>query len=322
MEEWRVGCRSAVRIAAEVAEALASGGPGRRAREHADRPRTAARPQPRGRAGARGASCARRAPCPPRSPWWTAWRGSGSTTPRWRRSRSARRFAKAGVRDLAPVLARGGSAATTVAVDLAPGRAGGHPRLRHGRPGRRAPRGARELGRVGRPDDAGRHRHHRRLRGREVDPRRRRHARAARDAQRHRAGLRHATASRASTSPTPGSRCRGGSTRPEEVAAMMRAQARSGSAAAPSSSPTRCPRASRSIPSCTTACSPRRSRPRRRRAIRGSATTPFLLDRFHRETGGATLEANVALVRRNAVLAARIAARRGVRPASSSSATS
>jgi pseudouridine-5'-phosphate glycosidase len=42
--------------------------------------------------------------------------------------------------------------------------------------------------------------------------------------------------------------------------------------------------------------------------IRGAATTPFLLDRFHRGTGGATLEANVALVRGNAVLAARIAA--------------
>jgi pseudouridine-5'-phosphate glycosidase len=41
--------------------------------------------------------------------------------------------------------------------------------------------------------------------------------------------------------------------------------------------------------------------------VRGGATTPFLLDRFHRETGGATLEANVALVRRNAELAARIA---------------
>jgi pseudouridine-5'-phosphate glycosidase len=41
--------------------------------------------------------------------------------------------------------------------------------------------------------------------------------------------------------------------------------------------------------------------------VRGGATTPFLLDRFHRETGGATLEANVALVRRNAKLAARIA---------------
>jgi pseudouridine-5'-phosphate glycosidase len=41
--------------------------------------------------------------------------------------------------------------------------------------------------------------------------------------------------------------------------------------------------------------------------IRGGATTPFLLDRFHRDTGGATLEANVTLVRRNAALAAQIA---------------
>jgi pseudouridine-5'-phosphate glycosidase len=41
--------------------------------------------------------------------------------------------------------------------------------------------------------------------------------------------------------------------------------------------------------------------------VRGGATTPFLLDRFHRETGGATLEANVALVRHNAALAAQIA---------------
>ncbi|HTE60842.1 MAG TPA: pseudouridine-5'-phosphate glycosidase [Solirubrobacteraceae bacterium] len=45
----------------------------------------------------------------------------------------------------------------------------------------------------------------------------------------------------------------------------------------------------------------------RAEGVRGGATTPFLLDRFHRETGGATLEANVALVRRNAGLAARIA---------------
>ncbi len=41
--------------------------------------------------------------------------------------------------------------------------------------------------------------------------------------------------------------------------------------------------------------------------IRGGATTPFLLDRFHRVTGGATLEANVTLVRRNAALGAQIA---------------
>ena len=41
--------------------------------------------------------------------------------------------------------------------------------------------------------------------------------------------------------------------------------------------------------------------------VRGGAMTPFLLERFHRDTGGATLEANIVLVRRNAELAARIA---------------
>jgi len=41
--------------------------------------------------------------------------------------------------------------------------------------------------------------------------------------------------------------------------------------------------------------------------VRGGSTTPFLLERFHRETGGATLEANILLVRRNAELAALIA---------------
>jgi pseudouridine-5'-phosphate glycosidase len=42
--------------------------------------------------------------------------------------------------------------------------------------------------------------------------------------------------------------------------------------------------------------------------VRGKATTPFLLDFLHRETAGASLEANVRLVLRNAELAARIAA--------------
>jgi pseudouridine-5'-phosphate glycosidase len=41
--------------------------------------------------------------------------------------------------------------------------------------------------------------------------------------------------------------------------------------------------------------------------IRGKDITPFLLDRFHRETAGASLEANVRLVLRNAALAAQIA---------------
>jgi pseudouridylate synthase len=45
----------------------------------------------------------------------------------------------------------------------------------------------------------------------------------------------------------------------------------------------------------------------RAEGIAGKDVTPFLLDRFHRETGGASLEANVLLVLRNAALAARIA---------------
>ena len=40
----------------------------------------------------------------------------------------------------------------------------------------------------------------------------------------------------------------------------------------------------------------------------GRDVTPFLLDHFLRETGGASLEVNVRLVLRNAGLAARIAA--------------
>jgi pseudouridine-5'-phosphate glycosidase len=41
--------------------------------------------------------------------------------------------------------------------------------------------------------------------------------------------------------------------------------------------------------------------------VRGKDVTPFLLERFHRETEGASLEANVRLVLRNAALAAQIA---------------
>lgn len=41
--------------------------------------------------------------------------------------------------------------------------------------------------------------------------------------------------------------------------------------------------------------------------VRGKDVTPFLLDHFHRETDGASLEANVRLVLSNATLAAQIA---------------
>jgi pseudouridine-5'-phosphate glycosidase len=45
-----------------------------------------------------------------------------------------------------------------------------------------------------------------------------------------------------------------------------------------------------------------------REGITGKDVTPFLLDHFHRMTGGASLAVNVRLVRRNAELAAQIAA--------------
>ena len=52
----------------------------------------------------------------------------------------------------------------------------------------------------------------------------------------------------------------------------------------------------------------RRARGRGRRAgVRGKAVTPFLLEWFHRESGGDSLRANVAIIERNAELAARIA---------------
>ena len=44
-----------------------------------------------------------------------------------------------------------------------------------------------------------------------------------------------------------------------------------------------------------------------RENVRGKDVTPFLLERFHRDTDGASLRANVRLVLRNAGLAARIA---------------
>ncbi len=43
------------------------------------------------------------------------------------------------------------------------------------------------------------------------------------------------------------------------------------------------------------------------KGIRGKEVTPFLLDYFHRETAGASLEANIAIILGNAAVAARIA---------------
>lgn len=44
-----------------------------------------------------------------------------------------------------------------------------------------------------------------------------------------------------------------------------------------------------------------------RQEVRGKSVTPFLLDRFREETGGASLEVNKRIIRNNARLAARIA---------------
>jgi len=44
-----------------------------------------------------------------------------------------------------------------------------------------------------------------------------------------------------------------------------------------------------------------------RDGVHGKDVTPYLLDWFHRESGGASLRANVALVRSNARLAAEVA---------------
>ena len=46
------------------------------------------------------------------------------------------------------------------------------------------------------------------------------------------------------------------------------------------------------------------------RGVRGSAVTPYVLERLHRESGGRTLRANRELVLGNATLAGEVAAAR------------
>ena len=73
---------------------------------------------------------------------------------------------------------------------------------------------------------------------------------------------------------------------PEEAAAVVRARGARSRPTRRSWSPTRCPRPSSSTRSCTPACSPRGSRRPRAAGATGKDATPFLLDHFHRETGG------------------------------------
>ena len=101
--------------------------------------------------------------------------------------------------------------------------------------------------------------------------------------------------------------CRGGSTRRSEVvggAARPRAMLGLDDTALVDRQPAARGGAARSGPA-RRACSPRRSRPPRREGVRGRDVTPFLLARFHAETGGESLRANVALVLANARLAGR-----------------
>jgi pseudouridine-5'-phosphate glycosidase len=55
--------------------------------------------------------------------------------------------------------------------------------------------------------------------------------------------------------------------------------------------------------------------------VRGKDVTPFLLDFFHRESGGVTLQANVRIVLRNAALAAEVASAAAKRTATTAPAT-
>ena len=216
-------------------------------------------------------------------------------------------FAKAGLRDLAPVIAARRLGGDDRRLDLPPRRPGRHPRVRHRRARRRPPRGARELGRVGRPDHARADRRDDRLLGREVDPRRRRDARAARDAQRLRARLRHRPLPRLLPRRLRLRRRLAGRHARRGRGRDARAGGRRARTTARSWWRTRCPPPSRSTRRCTTACWPSRSpRPR----PRGSAAARRRRSCSTASTAGPAARrstANVALVRRNAALAARIA---------------
>ena len=118
--------------------------------------------------------------------------------------------------------------------------------------------------------------------------------------------LRHRPRSPASTSPTPATRCRGGSTRrrrsPRRCARAREPRASTDALVVANPLPT-----SSSTRSCTSACSREALAAAGAQGVRGRDVTPFLLARFHEQTGGASLRANVRLVLRNAALAAQIA---------------
>ncbi|GAA2952291.1 MULTISPECIES: pseudouridine-5'-phosphate glycosidase [Streptomyces] len=95
---------------------------------------------------------------------------------------------------------------------------------------------------------------------------------------------------------------------PQEVAAVMRARDALGGPAAALVVANPVPRADQLDPAVHDRVLAGALEVCRERGITGQAVTPFLLEYLTRETGGASLEANLAAVRGNVRLAARIAA--------------
>ena len=94
---------------------------------------------------------------------------------------------------------------------------------------------------------------------------------------------------------------------PEEVAATDAAPSGTSASPAGSSSPTRSRPRTRSRPTRSAPSSTRRSADMDALGIHGKDATPYLLGRIVEITGGASLTANIALVRNNARLGAAIA---------------
>ena len=95
---------------------------------------------------------------------------------------------------------------------------------------------------------------------------------------------------------------------PAEAAAVMRGTGDGSAPAARSSSPTRCRSSEQLDPALHDRVLASGMEAAARAGATGKDATPFLLDHFHRETAGESLEVNVRIILRNARLGAEIAA--------------
>ena len=229
-----------IELGAEVAEALAAGGAGRRARVDDHRPRAPAPRQRAGRARARGTRSAPTAPRPATIAMLDGIVRIGLDDAALDAIATRDDVAKCSARDLPLAAARGASGATTVAATAHLAAQAG---IACSPPAGSAACTARRsetwdesadlvaLSRTG---------HLRRLRGREVDPRRRRPRSSGSRRSGSASPATAPTASPASTSPTPATPCRGGSTRRRRSPPRSAPAAELGLDGARSSSPTRC----------------------------------------------------------------------------------